>query len=212
MKFFPREHGATVIWFASILAAFLTIPIYPSVPSILIFLAVSFTILILIAQITGLSVILIHMQRDRLILPIITGFLTSITLLGYYIMLETVSVKNLSIWLLLLTFTVISVSLVQREVQGLLLMKEHPISHIIILGLTVFSVEFIMIISSGLMHSVIILSIAPLISMWIYLKKHNITKTNTDSKVKKIKRIGFFQAWNTVMFVLILAVLSKLWE
>ena len=210
MKVFPREHGATVIWFASILTTFLTIPIYPSIPNILIFLAVSFAILIFIAQITNLSLTLIHVQLNSLILPIITGFLTSITLLGYYIMVGTVSAKNLSIWLLLLTFTIISVNLVQREVQRLLRMKEYSTSHIVILGLTIFSVEIIMVTSSKLMHSSIVLSIAPLISLWIYLKRNHIAKTNTDSKVKKIREIGFFQTWNIIIFVLILAILSRL--
>jgi len=125
-------------------------------------------------------------------------------------MVETVSAKNLSIWLLLLTFTIISVNLVQREAQRLLRMKEYPTSHIVILGLAIFSVEFIMMTSSRLMHPSIILSIAPLISMWIYLKRNHIAKTNTDSKVKKIRGMGLFQAWNIIIFVLILAVLSRL--
>jgi len=210
VKILPREHGATVIWFASILTAFLTMSTYPSVLNILIFLSVSFAILILIAQMTSFSLMIIQMQLNEFILPIITGLLTSITILGYYIMFETVSTKNLGIWLLLLTFTIISVTLVQKEVQGLLRMKENPISHIVILGLGVFSVEFIFIISIGLMHPSIILSIAPLISMWIYLKRNHMAKSNTNSKVKIIRGIGYFQSWNVIIFVLILSVLSRL--
>ena len=210
MKTFPREHGATIIWFASILTTFLTMSTYPSILNILFFLFFSFTILILIAQITRLKLIITQMQLNWLILPIITSLLTSITILGYYIMFETVSTKNLSVWFLLFTFTFISVTLVQKEVQGILQVKKNPISHIIFLGVGVFSVEFIVIIIFRLMNPAIILSITPLISMWIYLKRTHLNKLNTDSKVKKIRRIGLFQSLNVILFVLILAVIYRL--
>ena len=210
MKIFPREHGATVIWFASILTTFLTMPTYPSILNIFFFLFFSFAILILIAQITKLKLIITQMQLNWLILPIITSLLTSITILGYYIMFETVSTKNLSVWFLLFTFTFISVTLVQKEVQGILQIRKNPISHIVFLGVGVFSVEFLVIIIFRLMNPAIILSIVPLISMWIYLKRTHLNKLNSDSKVKKIRRIGLFQSLNVILFVLILAVIYRL--
>ncbi|MDP7658126.1 MAG: hypothetical protein QF812_02840 [Nitrososphaerales archaeon] len=210
MKIFPREHGVTVIWFASILTAFLTMSTYPSILNILFFLFVSFTILILMAQMTRLKLIITQMQFNGLILPIITSLLTSITILGYYIMFETVYAKNLSIWFLLFTFTFISVTLVQKEIQGILQIRKNPSSHIVFLGVVVFSTEFIIIIIFRLMNPAIILSIIPLISMWIYLKRTHLDKLNTDSKVKKIRRIGLFQSLNVILFVLILAVIYRL--
>ena len=125
-------------------------------------------------------------------------------------MFETVSTKNLSVWFLLFTFTFISVTLVQKEVQGILQIRKNPISHIVFLGVGVFSVEFIVIIIFRLMNPAIILSIIPLISMWIYLKRNHMAKSNTNSKVKIIRGIGYFQSWNVIIFVLILSVLSRL--
>jgi hypothetical protein len=183
---------------------------YPSILNILFFLFFSFTILILIAQITRLKLIITQMQLNWLILPIITSLLTSITLLGYYIMFETVSAKHLSIWFLFFTFTFISVTLIQKEVQGILQIRKNPISHIVFLGVGVFVAEFIMIIIFRLMNPAIILSIVPLISMWIYLKRTHLDKLNTDSTVKKIRRIGLFQSLNVILFILILAVIYRL--
>jgi len=125
-------------------------------------------------------------------------------------MFETVSAKNLSIWFLFFTFTFISVTLVQKEVQGILQIRKNPISHIVFLGVGVFVAEFIMIIIFRLMNPAIILSIVPLISMWIYLKRTHLDKLNTDSTVKKIRRIGLFQSLNVILFVLILAVIYRL--
>jgi len=92
----------------------------------------------------------------------------------------------------------------------MLQIRKNPISHIVFLGVGVFVVEFIMIIIFRLMNPAIILSIVPLISMWIYLKRTHLDKLNTDSKVKKIRRIGLFQSLNVILFILILAVIYRL--
>ncbi|MFQ6135420.1 MAG: hypothetical protein ACE5KU_06390 [Nitrososphaerales archaeon] len=209
MKILPREHGATVIWLSSVLAAVLTVPTFPSPTRLYLFLGVSTAILLLTAQLTRRSPTLIRIQRNRLFLPIISGSLTLITPLGYYIMFGTISTRILAIWLLLLTYTVVSVTLVQGKVQGLIQRKESSSSYIVPLGLAVFIVESLPLFSSGLLHPAVLLSLAPLLFMWFYLRSRRVLEADSDSKIKVIRRIGFQQTGNMMAFVLILAILSR---
>ena len=208
MKILPREHGATVIWFSSILAAVLTMPTLPDPTRLLLFLSVSVSALLFTSYLTGHSPTLIRIQRNRLFLPIISGGLTLTTLLGYYIMFEAVSAKILSVWLLILTYTVISVSLIQSKVQGLLKRKPSSPKPILLPGLTVFTAESLLLYSYGLMHPATLLSMTPLLFMWLYLQRPTLPET-TESKMKTIRRIGFQQTGNMIAFILILTALSR---
>ncbi len=210
MKILPREHGATVIWLSSILTAVLTLPAFPPPIRFFIFLGVSLAILLLTAQLTGLSPKLMRIQRNRLFLPIMSGGLTLIMPLGYIIMLGTVTMKILAVWLLLLTYTVVSITIIQGKVQGLLQGKESSSSHIVLLGLAVFIVESLLLVSSGLLHLAILLSLAPLLLMWFFLRSQRLLEADSDSKIKVIRRIGFQQTGNMLAFILMLAILSRL--
>lgn len=139
-----------------------------------------------------------------------SGGLTLIMPLGYIIMLGTVTMKILAVWLLLLTYTVVSITLIQGKVQGLLQGKESSSSHIVLLGLTVFIVESLLLFSSGVLHLAILLSLAPLLFMWLYLKRLNVLEVYPDFKIKVIRKIGFQQTGNMIAFVLMLAILSRL--
>ncbi len=210
MKILPREHGATVIWLSATLMAVLTMmPVSPSLLRLALFLGASVTILPLTARLTGRSPTLLRIQRNRLFLPIISGGLTLITPLGYYIVFGTISPKALAIWMLFLTYTTVSVTIIQRKVQELLQRKESSPTLILLPGLAVFTAESVLLSSIGLLHPTIILSLAPLLLMGLYLRSQHGLEAKSDLRIKAIRRIGFQQTGNMIAFVLILATLSK---
>jgi hypothetical protein len=95
MKILPREHGATVIWFVSILALMLIITTVPPPQFLILFLVASVAILLSAGQITSRSQKLIRIQRNRLFLPVLSSSLTFILPLGEIIMFGILSGKVL---------------------------------------------------------------------------------------------------------------------
>lgn len=209
MKILPREHGATVIWAASILMSLLTLRASPPPMRLAIFLAAAIAILISAGQLTGRSQTLIRIQRNRLFLPILSGSLTLITPLGDAFMFGNISGKSAAVWLLLLTYTVVSVSLIQTKVQGLLREKDAPAKQIVAPGLFILTVEVLLLSSVGLMHLAALFSLTPLAVTWIYLSR-GLAGGKKRDRVKVIRRIVFQQTGNMIAFVVILALLTRL--
>ena len=208
MKILPREHGATVIWFVSVLASILVITALPSPAFLILFLAVSTVVLLSAGQLTSHSRTLVRIQRNRFFLPILSSSLTLIMPLGELIMFGSLSARVLVAWLLLFTYTVVSVSLIQLKVQGFLKGKEVSSKGIVVPGLAVLAGEGVLLASAGIMHPAVILSLTPLLVMWIYLSRRRVEEKS--NRVKMIKRVGFQQTGNMIAFILILAIVTRL--
>ncbi|MBI2937480.1 MAG: hypothetical protein HYY22_04675 [Thaumarchaeota archaeon] len=208
MKILPREHGATVIWFVSVLASILVITALPSPAFLILFLAVSIAVLLSAGQLTSHSRTLVRIQRNRFFLPILSSSLTLIMPLGEFIMFGGLSARVFAAWLLLFTYTVVSVSLIQLKVQGFLKGKEVSSKRIVVPGLAVLAGEGVLLASAGIMHPAVILSLTPLLVMWIYLSRRRVEEKS--NRVKMIKRVGFQQTGNMIAFILILAIVTRL--
>ncbi len=208
MKLLPREHGATVIWFVSVLASILTITVLPSPMLLILFFIVSIAVLLSAGQLTSHSHTLVRVQRNRLFLPILSSSLTLIMPLGELIMFGALSERVLAFWLLLFTYTIVSVSLIQMKVQGLLKGEVVSSKHIVVPGLIALVAEGLLLASAKIIHPAVIFSITPLLVTWIYLSRRRVGETG--SRVKTIRRVGFQQTGNMIAFIAILSIITRL--
>lgn len=209
MKILPREHGATVIWFVSILASVLTIPFVPSISRISIFFIVSAVILMLTSYITNVAPILIKIRRNQIILPIISGGLTLITPLGHFIMFGTVNETIFSVWVFLLTYTIFSVFFIQKKIKSLIQRKENSSLLLFLFSIIIFGFESSMFFLLGWVQLSIFLIILPVVIMWFFLKDQQIINKLSKSNNQIIKSIGLFQTINMIFFVVLLTFLIK---
>ena len=123
-------------------------------------------------------------------------------------MFGSLSARVLVAWLLLFTYTVVSVSLIQLKVQGFLKGEAASSKRIVVPGLAVLAGEGVLLASAGIMHPAVILSLTPLLVMWIYLSRRRVEEKS--NRVKVIKRIGFQQTGNMITFIIILAIVTRL--
>lgn len=209
MKIFPREHGATVIWFVALLASVFTMPYIPSLIGIAIFFTVSIVILMLTSYLTNVAPMLIKIRQNQFWLPIISSGLTLITPLGHYIMFAMINEKIFSVWLFLVTYTIFSVILIQRKILSLLKSTEYSSLYIFLFSIIIFTVESVIVFSLGWMTPFILLVSTPLMIMWLYLRSQHITNKFLKSKKHAIRSIGFYQTINMIFFVTLLTFISK---
>jgi hypothetical protein len=207
MRFLPREHGATVIWFASVIASLLISPVIPPPTFLIFFLVISIIILLSAGHITNRSPKMIRIQRNRFFLPILSGGVTTLMPLGVAIMFGAISEKVLAAWLLMFTYTVISVSLIQVKVRTLLRREDLQSNRAVALGLTGIVAEVSFLVTIGLMHLAAVFAPAQL-TLWIYLS-HRLEERKAN-KVRVIRKIGFLQTANMLIFVMILAAITRL--
>jgi hypothetical protein len=97
MRLFPREHGATVIWFSSLLLTFGTLQEAPSALGVVIFVAASVLALVLIGRLTSGSTLAFRLERNLILLPVLSGLLTSIVPLGQIVMVGQLSLPVLAV-------------------------------------------------------------------------------------------------------------------
>ncbi|MCL5318995.1 MAG: hypothetical protein M1503_12160 [Thaumarchaeota archaeon] len=151
---------------------------------------------------------MIRVQRNRFFLPILSSSLTLIMPLGELIMLGALSGRVLAAWLLLFTYTVVSVSLIQSKVQGFLKGEAASSKHIVVPGLVVLAGEGLLFASAGIFHAAVVFSLTPLLVMWIYLSRRRVGEKS--SRMKVIKGVGFQQTGNMIAFIIILAIVTRL--
>ncbi len=123
-------------------------------------------------------------------------------------MFGALSERVLAAWLLLFTYTVVSVSLIQSKVQGFLKGKEVSSKRIVVSGLAVLAGEDVLLASARIVHPAVILSLTPLLIVWIYLSQRRAEEKR--DRVRVIKRVGFQQTGNMIAFVIILAIVTRL--
>ncbi|HEY4699003.1 MAG TPA: hypothetical protein VIH27_01340 [Nitrososphaerales archaeon] len=203
MKFLPREHGVTVIWFSSLLSVILFAPSYHSITRLFLFIVISIAILFAIGIVTRVSTTLIRFQRS-LLLPLISSSLTLNTLIGYYLLIGSISIKILSVWILFFTYTLTNVSLIQRYIKKITNRKESVSLFFILMGIMLYLIEYTLFCLLGIINTSVIYSLMPLIIMWLYIRKV-VNPNNSRATIYRIKRIGFLQTITMITFIIILA-------
>ena len=122
----PREHGASAIWFSSLLLPFGTLRQQPWAPGVAVFLAASVFALIVTGRLTTRSKVIARLERDPLLLPILSSSLTLLVPLGQILMVGQLPFPILAVWLVFLTYCSSGVVYTRDSVRSVL--KEAPLA------------------------------------------------------------------------------------
>lgn len=207
MKLLPREHGASAIWFSSLLFPFGTLQQAPWVPGVVVFLAASVLALIVTGRLTTRSKVIARMERNPTLLPVLSSPLTLLVPLGQILMVGQLPVPVLAVWLVFLTYSSLGVVYTRDSVRSVL--KEVPLtwtsfslSTAIILALVVtlsaahwLSITAVAVVVPLLIHRVIVLLL---------------TQRKGFSKIERIRGVGFAQAGNLIAATIILDLILRL--
>jgi len=120
MRVLPREHGATVIWLASLVLALGAITATPSPVRLAAFVTAAVLALLFLARLTSGSVAVMRMERHAVLLPALSGFLTLVVPAGELVVLGRLTPPVLAAWLLFATYTVAGVVLTRAGVRAIL--------------------------------------------------------------------------------------------
>lgn len=207
MRVLPREHGATVIWLASLLLAFGTLREPPWALGVVVFLAASVLALVLIGKLTSESKVIVRLERNLILLPVLSGLLTLIVPLGQIVMVGQLYFPVLADWLVFLTYCSSGVVYTRDLVRSVL--KEAPPTW------TSFNLSAVFIVSEVVTLSVVNwLSIAT-VAIIVPLTVHRVVvlsliQRKGSSRIERIRGVGFAQAANLIAATIILALVSKL--
>jgi len=207
MKLLPREHGATAIWFSSVLLAFGMLREPPWTPNAVVFLAASVLALVLIGRLTTGSIVIVRLERSRTLLPVLSGLLTLIVPLGQIIMVAQLSLPVLAAWLIFLTYCASGV-VYTRELVRSVLKEASP-------TWTSFNLSAVFIVAEVVTSNVVnCLSIAT-VAIIVPLIVHRVVvlrliKRRGSSRIERIRGVGFAQTGNLLAATIILALVSKL--
>jgi hypothetical protein len=188
------------------LLAFGTVQERPWIPGIVLFLVASLLVLLLLGRLTSRSAMMVRLERNRSLLPILSGLLTLIIPLGQILMVGQLSLRVLAAWFVFLTYCSSGVVYTQGLVRSVL--KERPPTwtslgvSAVIIGAEVVA-----------LNALKWLSIAALtIDLPLIIHRLMVQSTigNASSKLQRIRRVGFAQAGNLVTVVIILALSLRL--
>jgi hypothetical protein len=206
MRLLPREHGATVIWFSSLLLAFGMLRKPPSSAGFAVFLAASVLGLLLTGELTSRSTVVVRMERHAILLPVLSGLLTLITPLGQVLMVGQLSPSVLAVWLVFLAYSSSGVVYTRDLVRSML--KESPPTWTNFSLSAVFIVAEVVTLNALNWLSIIALAIV------VPLTVHRVAvlwmiKRRGYSAVERIRSVGFVQTGNLIAATIILALVSK---
>jgi hypothetical protein len=207
MRLLPREHGATAIWFSSLVLAFGALQEPPWIPGVIVFLTASLFALVLIAWVTSGSVAIARLERNASLLPVLSGLLTLIVPLGQIIMVGQLSIPILAVWLVFLGYCSSSVVYARDLVRSML--KETPPTWVSFSLSVAFIVAVVVILndlvplSIAAMAIIVPMTVHRVVVLPLILRK-------ASSKAERIREVGFTQAGNLITAAIILALVSKL--
>jgi len=207
MRLLPREHGATVIWFSSVLLAFGTLREPPWTPGVIVFLAASVLAPVITGRLTSRSTVILRLQRNQIVLPVLSGLLTLIVPLGQIVMVGRLSFPFLAAWLVFLTYSSLGVVYTRDMVRSML--KESPPTW------TSFSLSAVFIVAEVIALNAInrlsILALAIVVPLTVHrVIALSLIQRKASSTVERIRSVGFVQTGNLIAATIILALVSKL--
>ena len=190
MRLLPREHGATVIWFSSLLLTFGALREPPWAPGVVVFLAASVLVLVLIGRLTSGSIVIARLEQNLILLPVLSSLLTLIVPLGQIVMVGQLPLPVLAAWLVFLTYCSSGVAYTRDLVRSIL--KESPPTW------TVFSLSAVFIVAEVVtLNALNWLPIAA-VTIIVPLTLHRVVvpsliQRKGSSKVERIREVGFTQ-------------------
>jgi len=202
MKLLPKEHGASAIWFSSVIFALTALPKPPWFPGIVIFLVVSIIALVVTGRLTGGSKIIMRMERNAFLLPVLSSLLTLLVPVGQMLMVWQLSVQFLAIWIVFLTYCVSGVVYTRDMVRSVL--KDSPLRWAsFILSVALVTAEIVSLSAFDWLSLTAFAVVIPLMVHRIIVLL--LMKRKDSSKIERIRAVGFTQAGNLVAAALILA-------
>ena len=207
MRLLPREHGATAIWFSSLLLAFGTLRKPTGVSGVIVFLVASVLVLTLTARITSSSVAIVRLERNATLLSVLSSLLTLIVPLGEIIMVGQLSIPVFAAWLVFLAYCSSGVVYARDLVRSVL--KETPLRWTSFILSAVFIAAVVLVVNAASRLSIAAVAIV------LPLTVHRVVAVpliyrKASSRIERIREVGFSQAGNLMIASIILALVSKL--
>ncbi len=207
MRLLPREHGATAIWLASVLLAFLVLPDWPQALPAGVFVGVALLTLVLVGALTGSSAILLRAERDRYLLPALSSPLTLFVPLGFILMAGPLNVTLVGVWLVFLVYmatgTVYTGDAVRAVLRG-----ASPGWSVLVASAVILGIESAVLAALGWLSAASVAVVAPLFVHRLALSMR--APARDVPKARRIRRLGFAESGNLVIAVIILALVSRL--
>jgi len=203
----PREHGASAIWFSSLLLPFGTLRQPPWAAGVVVFLAVSMLALILPRTMTAHSKVIARLERNPALLPVLSSPLTLLAPLGQTLMTGQLTLPFLAVWLVFLTYCSSGIVYTRDSVRSVL--KEAPLTWTSFILTAAIILAEVVVLSAG--HWLSITAIAVLVPLSIHRVIVLLLAQRKDfSKIERIRGVGFSQAGNLIAATIILDLVSRL--
>ena len=208
MRFLPREHGATVIWLSSLILALATLDEAPSAIGLAVFVTASVAALVFLTRLTSSSVAMMRLERDIVLLPVLSGLLTLVVPFGQLIMLGHLPPSILSVWLLFLTYTMAGVVYTRIAVRAILGRMAPSLANCVIPVSFILVAEVAVLSAIGSLHPAAAIIVAPSLVWWLAITA--LSRSEGSSRTGIIRRVGVTQSANMIAVAIILAVVSRL--
>jgi len=208
MRILPREHGATVIWLASLVLALASLTATLSPVRLAGFVAAAVLALVLLGRFTSGSVAVMRMERHAVLLPLLSGLLTLVVPVGELVMLGRSSPPILAAWLLFATYTMAGVVLTRVGVRAILRRRTPAMARGVLLVAAVVAAEAVAVHWLGWLD---VASVAILVPLVVYWRGNvRLSRSEETPRTRVVRRVGFAQSGNMIAVAAILAVVLRL--
>ena len=197
-----------MIWLCSLVLALAALTEMPDSFGLVLFIAATVLALILLGQLTGSSARLMRLERDTVLLPMMSSLLTLLVPLGHLFMLGRLPIETTAVWLVFLTYTMAGVVYTRVTVRAVLGREAPAIAAIMVLTATAVFVEVAALGWLGWMRHSTALVLAPMFLFWMAVR--SAPRSGTSTRTEVIRRIGFLQSGNMIAMVVILAVALRM--
>ena len=207
MRLLPREHGATVIWFASLLLAFAALRKPPNWFGLIVYVGVAVVALVLLGRFTKRSAMVARLERSRVLLPALSASLTVLIPVGQLLMVGQLSRPVLSAWLVFLTFVAAGVVATRELVRDILKARSTTWAGLVGAG-TVLAAEGATLALVHWLSPVAITVVVPLtLQRWFATRR---IRNERIPRSQRIRFLGFTQSASLVAAATILALATFL--
>ncbi len=207
MRLLPREHGATAIWLASVVLAFLILPEVPGLLPTAAFVGLCLAALLLVAALTGRSAVLIRLERNPNLLPALSSPLTLIVPLGHLIMAGLLTRTVVAAWLVFLAYTATGIVYTGDAVRAVL-RDAHPNLRLLAASAVLLAAESAAFAALGWLSIASLAVLAPLLAHRLAIRSR--PSSESAPKVRRIRNLGMAESANLLAAAAILALVARL--
>ncbi len=207
MPLLPREHGATAIWLASVVLAFLILPEVPGLLPSFAFVGVCLAALLAVAALTGRSAVLIRLERNPNLLPALSSPLTLIVPLGYLILAGPLTWTILAAWLIFLVYTATGIVYTGDAVRAVL-KDAPPGGRWLVVSAVLLAAESVAFAGLGWLPVASLAVLVPLLAHRLALRIR--PSSGSVPKARRIRYLGMAESANLLAAAVILALVARL--